>query len=106
MGLPGNPASVWVTCLIIARPFLFACQGRAVAALLPVRRTALFRKPGGSREEYLRARDQAGGVAVYPNQSSGVLLSACWGDGLVVQRPGEDIEAGQPVDFLPYALLR
>ena len=27
IGLPGNPVSVFVTLLVVARPYLFACQG-------------------------------------------------------------------------------
>jgi len=105
IGLPGNPASVLVTCLIIARPFLFDCQGRTGGAAMPIPMTANFDKPGSSREEYLRGRRTESGVELYPNQSSGVLLSACRGDGLILQRPHENILRGDTVGFLPYALL-
>ncbi len=106
LGLPGNPASVLVTCLIIARPYLMACQGLAVTPVHPVLKAALFDHPGSPREEYLRARVRADGVECYPQQSSGVLRSAVWGDGLVVQRAGRDIRRGEAVEFLPYALLQ
>jgi molybdopterin molybdotransferase len=42
------------------------------------------------------------GVEVFPNQSSGVLSSACWGDVFVVQKSGESIQVGDLVDVLPY----
>jgi molybdopterin molybdotransferase len=106
IGLPGNPASVLVTCLIVARPFLFDCQGIADPNLVPVRAKALFDKRGSFREEYLRARHTHSGIELYPNQSSGVLLSSTWGDGLAVQALGQDIASGDPVDFIPYANLR
>ena len=106
MGLPGNPASVLVTALVFARPFLFACQGISEPAPEPFALPACFDHPASDRQQYLRARRGAEGVECYPNQSSGVLLSACWGDGLVVQAPGEAIASRQPVRFLPYALLR
>jgi molybdopterin molybdotransferase len=105
LGLPGNPVSVFVTLLIIGRPYLLACQGNAVADVQPCRHLALFDKPGSTREVYLRARSTPAGVELFPSQSSGVLMSASWSDGLVRQSVNENIRAGEAVDFLPYALL-
>jgi molybdopterin molybdotransferase len=105
LGLPGNPSSVLVTCLVIARPFLFACQGIAAAGVIPETRKALFDHRGSPRQEYLRARTVGDGVECFPRQSSGILLSTVWGDGLVVQPAGKDIREGDPVAFIPYALL-
>ena len=48
------------------------------------------------------ARLEDGSVEVYPNQSSGVLASACWGDVFVRQPSGQSIEVGDLVDVLPY----
>ena len=105
LGLPGNPVSTFVTALVIARPYLFACQGIGNAALQPVRHKALFDRKGPKRLEYLRGRMSEGGVEVFAQQSSGVLYSTCWGDCLVVQPEGRDIRAGDTVDVIPYALL-
>lgn len=105
LGLPGNPVSVFVTLLIIARPFLFACQGREGGRVRPLPQVAGFSKPGGTREEYLRVRCGAAGLELFPNQSSGVLFSTSWADGFVRQRTGEAIRAGSTVDFLPWALF-
>lgn len=105
IGLPGNPASVLVTAMILARPFLFASQGNAQAGFSPVSVNAGFSRKGTPRQEYLRARNINGVLELYPNQSSGVLLSASWGDGLVVQYPDQDIQSGEMADFVPYALL-
>jgi molybdopterin molybdotransferase len=105
LGLPGNPVSVFVTLLVIARPFLFACQGVEDDPLRPLPRIAAFSQPGGSREEYLRVRDGATGLERFPNQSSGVLFSTSWADGVVRQRAGEDIRAGATVDYFPWALF-
>ncbi len=53
------------------------------------------------RQEYLRARLVNGGdgarVALYPNQSSGVLSSVAWADCLVVVPPGATVARGDPV---------
>lgn len=105
MGLPGNPSSVLVTCLIIARPYLFDCQGIDAPELQPVIKKACFSHRASSREEYLRARAVGDGVECFPRQSSGILLSTVWGDGLVVQRAGRDIREGDPVEFIPYTFL-
>lgn len=105
LGLPGNPVSVLVTLLIIGRPFLFACQGMPAPAVLPSRLPALFDKPGSMREDYLRVQSTPAGLKLFPSQSSGVLLSASWSDGLVRQKVNETIRAGELVDFLPYASL-
>ena len=103
IGLPGNPASVFVTFMILARPFLLASQGVADVRPAYLKARAQFAKSGESREVYLRARLADGGVEIYPNQSSGVLASACWGDVFVRQQSGESIEVGDLIDVLPYS---
>ena len=105
LGLPGNPVSVFVTMLIIGRPYLFFCQGTADTTVHAVRHTACFEKQGSAREDYLRVRLGEKGLELFPSQSSGVLLSTSWGDGLVRQRVHEDIKQGDRVDFLPWPVL-
>lgn len=105
IGLPGNPVSVFVTLLVIARPYLFRCQGAADTAMHAARHTALFDRKISQREDYLRVRATPGGVELFSNQSSGVLFSTAWGDGLVRQNAGEEIREGMLVDYLPYALF-
>lgn len=105
LGLPGNPVSALITLLIVARPFLFACQGIAHTQVHPLASAAAFAKRGSGREEYLRVRNTAEGVELYPNQSSGALFSTAWGDGLVRQKIDQDIAAGERVDYLPWGLF-
>ncbi len=105
LGLPGNPVSVFVTLLIIGRPFLFACQGLPAGQPDVSRHTALFSKPGSTREDYLRARLTSAGLELFASQSSGVLTSTSWADGLVRQPVGVDIARGDTVEFLPYPAL-
>ena len=104
IGLPGNPASVFTTFMILARPFLMACQCSPINQLRSLKATAMFDKSAEKREVYLRGRLTQDGVEIYPNQSSGVLSSACWGDVFVVQKIGESIAVGDQIDVLPYAL--
>lgn len=42
---------------------------------------------------------------LYANQSSGVLRSAVWADGLVEVREGRSLEEGEPVRFIPLSEL-
>lgn len=81
-----------------------ACQCCSFSEVRSVKAIAMFDKSAEKREVYLRGRLTDGGVEIYPNQSSGVLSSACWGDVFVVQKSGESIAAGDQVDVLPYAL--
>ena len=46
-----------------------------------------------------------GGLELFPNQSSGVLTSTVWADGLVDIAPGQTIAHGDLVRFLPLAEL-
>ena len=105
IGLPGNPSSVFVTFKILARPFLLACQGNINPHPKILKAIAAFDKFGEAREVYLRASLTENGkqVDIFPNQSSGVLSSACWGDVFVRQCSEETIRKGELVDVLPYA---
>lgn len=107
IGLPGNPVSSFVTFLLLVRPFLLKLQGAARVEPQPVMLPAHFELPrGDKRREFLRAqRNAQGGLDLFPNQSSGVLTSAVWGDGLVDNPPGRSIARGDPVRFLPFAEL-
>ena len=56
------------------------------------------------RREFLRVRRTADGqVELFPNQSSGVLTSTVWADGVVDNPPGQAIAAGDVVRYLSFA---
>ncbi len=58
------------------------------------------------RNEFLRVKINAhGGLDLFPNQSSGVLTSASWGDGLVDCPPNQLIKAGDLVKYIPFNAL-
>jgi molybdopterin molybdotransferase len=105
IGLPGNPVSVFITFLIIARPWLLKMQGcrSLLPTTIPV--TAQFSRAAGDRVEYLRARLTAEGADIFSKHSSGVMTSTSWSNGLIVNPIGEAIEPGQMVQFLPYDSL-
>lgn len=106
-GLPGNPVSSFLTFLLLVRPFLLTLQGATRVAPEPVQMRADFDWPRADRRrEFLRARrNAAGGLDLFANQSSGVLTSMVWGDGVVDNPPGQTIRAGDTVNFIPLASL-
>mgnify|MGYP003350134500 CR=1 FL=1 len=58
------------------------------------------------RNEFLRVRiNDKGGLDLFTNQSSWVLTSTVWGDGLVDNPPGQAIAAGDTVHFLSFSDL-
>ena len=106
-GLPGNPVSSFVTFLMLVRPFLLAMQGCAAQQppRLPAR--ADFDWPRADRRrEFLRARlNEAGGLDLFGNQSSGVLTSTVWADGLIDLPAGQTVRRGDTVTFIPLSAL-
>jgi molybdopterin molybdotransferase len=107
IGLPGNPVSSFVTFLLLVRPFLLRLQGVQDVSLKTVAMRADFDWPrADKRQEFLRVRRNAqGGLDLFPNQSSGVLTSVVWGDGLVNTPAGQPIAYGESVQFVSFAEL-
>jgi len=105
MGLPGNPVSSFVTFLLFVRPFILRMQGVTdVAPKAYAVRADFDWLKADRRQEYLRVRlNVDGGLDLFANQSSGVLSSAVWGDGLVEVKAGQLVNAGQLVRFLPFS---
>jgi molybdopterin molybdotransferase len=106
IGLPGNPASTLVTFGLLTRPYLLRRQGVAKVEPLRFSVPAGFDWPkAGTRREYLRARIEDGQVRIYKNQSSGVLRSAAWADGVVEVLEGTTPQQGDVVTFIPFSEL-
>ncbi len=105
MGLPGNPVSSFVTFLLLVRPFVLALQGVTQTEVKRTDMTAHFDWPrADKRREFLRVKRNAqGGLDLFPNQSSGVLTSAVWGDGVVDNPAGQTISKGDTVRFISFA---
>ncbi|HOB66781.1 gephyrin-like molybdotransferase Glp [Ottowia sp.] len=107
MGLPGNPVSSFVTFLLLVRPFLLKLLGAARLDVPALALRADFDLPkADKRREFLRARRNGqGGLDLFTNQSSGVLTSAHWADGLIDHPAGATIARGDTVRFIPLAEL-
>lgn len=111
IGLPGNPVSSFVTFVLLVRPFLLRLQGAPLAPLLAGPRAvalpAHFDWPRADRRrEFLRVRRNAeGGLDLFANQSSAVLTSLGWADGLVDNPGGQTIVWGDRVSYLSLADL-
>ncbi|MEJ3574754.1 gephyrin-like molybdotransferase Glp [Pseudomonas fragi] len=102
IGLPGNPASTLVTFALLARPYLLRRQGVQAVAPLKFQVPAGFVWPKpGNRREYLRGRLEQGRAVIYKNQSSGVLRSAAWAEGLVEVLEERTLVEGDWVGFIP-----
>ena len=105
MGLPGNPVSSYVTFQLLVRPFLMKLQGQNHVSPQPYQAQADFDFPKpDKRREFLRVqRNSNGNLDLFPNQSSGVLTSVVWGDG-VIDNPGlQAIRRGDWVRFFPFS---
>lgn len=105
VGLPGNPVSSFVTFLLFVRPFILRLQG--VAGNLAPRSyklpAAFERLKADKRNEFLRAKvNDEGELELFANQSSGVLTSTVWGDGLIDCPPGLSIARGDMLRFIPF----
>ena len=105
IGLPGNPVSSFVTFLLLVRPFLLQLQGAAHTDIPRMALRADFEWPrADKRREFLRVkRNASDGLDLFPNQSSGVLTSAVWGDGVVDLAAGQTITRGDMVPFISFA---
>ena len=102
IGLPGNPASTLVTFALLARPYILRRQGVQAVEPLKFQVPAGFVWPkAGNRREYLRGRLEQGRAVIYRNQSSGVLRSAAWAEGLVEVLEGRTLVEGDLAGFIP-----
>jgi molybdopterin molybdotransferase len=107
IGLPGNPVSAFVIFCLFVRPFLLKRMGmtNVLYRAFALQADFTWAKPG-ARREFLRARLQPNGkLALFSNQSSGVLTSCAWADGLVDIEIDQTVQPGDWVRFIPFSEL-
>ena len=99
LGLPGNPASAFVTFTLFVRPLIRAMLGDPLPYPKVVRgtlATTVRHRPG--RAEYLRARREGSTFLLHPAQGSGELTALAWCDVLVeIPADAESLPAGHEV---------
>ena len=115
LALPGNPSAVLITFLILAKPYMLKMQGLTPTSIAPAIAEADFDLPQKSiRRRYLYARlDYAAPDAalelpklqIYTNQSSGILSSASWAEGVAVVEVDQVISKGDRVRFYSFQSL-
>ncbi len=110
IGLPGNPAAVLVTFLMLARPYLLKMQGaRDVRPRQYQVHAGFDRSKAISRKEFLRVivtnEDGKLFATAAHSQSSGVLSSAVMAAGLLVVPEQHSVIRGDLLDFIPFAEL-
>lgn len=105
LGLPGNPASAFVTAKLFLEPMIAHLSG--ASAPLPKLQTATLgaEMPAvGRRTEFVRGRWDGGRVRPLDQQSSAALNALAQAE-LLIHRPAssEAAEPGHQVDILPLA---
>jgi molybdopterin molybdotransferase len=112
VGLPGNPAAVYVTFARVVKPLFLRLAGASPqpSVALPVRAAFAYRKKKG-RREYVRvalrtAPDGTIEAVKHAQDGAGVITSLTETDGLVeLSEDATTVEAGSTVGFLSYAAL-
>jgi molybdopterin molybdotransferase len=112
VGLPGNPAAVYVTFARVVRPLILRLAGAEAAPLvaLPVRAAFAYRKKAGRREyvrvKLIRAADGAVDAVKHAQEGAGIITSLTETDGLVeLPEDATTVAPGATVGFLSYAAL-
>ena len=104
LGLPGNPASAYVTGYLFLLPLLRAALGATSPLPRPIpARLAAPLGPGGKRTEFLRARWSDGEVAPEAEQDSGALRPLAHANALIrreIEVPAAAVGDTVPVYWL------
>jgi molybdopterin molybdotransferase len=102
-GLPGNPVSMFVTFMIVARPYLKALQGGSDVRTKYLIGEADFELAGGSRREYMRVQTEVVGDTVrlskFPQHGSGIMSSVSWANALVEIEIGQQVRRGDKLRY-------
>ena len=110
-GLPGNPVAVFVTFLMLVKPYLLKMQGAQNFQPEKYQLPAGFEiSEAGSRQEYIRVRlnrNQQNKQELIPfsNQGSSVMTSTSWANGLAIIPINTRVKKGDLLEFLPYTGL-
>lgn len=102
LALPGNPVSAFTTAAIFVKPFIESLYGKPYQALGFSEAPAAFSIAHPRRRaEFLRVRREHGMLQLFSNQSSGVLSSLLWADGLAWVAAETTVQNGDLIPYLP-----
>ncbi|MCG8382701.1 MAG: molybdopterin molybdotransferase MoeA [Gammaproteobacteria bacterium] len=110
-GVPGNPVALFVTFAVFIRPYILKMLSAQCIATpsypLPL---GFAWKNKGQRQEFVRVQcvtnaDGKRYLMNYPNQSSGVLTSVVWADGLAVIPKDSVLSEGDTAEYWPFSAL-
>ena len=112
VGLPGNPAAVYVTLAVFVRPLLARLGGATFHPLVPreVRSTFKAKKRLGRREyvrvRIIRAADGVLEARKFPKEGAGLLTSLTESDGLAeLGLNVKSVAPGDMIAFYPHEVL-
>jgi molybdopterin molybdotransferase len=109
VGLPGNPAAVYVTFVMFVRPLLAHLAGASPQPLRPLRVRSTFagKKRAGRREfvrvNVSRAADGVLEARRFPKEGAALLTSLTTSDGLVeLADDATGVAVGDMINFYPH----
>jgi len=111
IGLPGNPVSVFVTFCLFARAVIRRMQGCHDVLPRKMQVVAGFDWPRkGPRREFVRGQlqlDEHGQqqAQIYASQSSGVLTSTTWAQGIIEIPEDTTVKQGDVLNWLDFSEL-
>jgi molybdopterin molybdotransferase len=109
VGLPGNPAAVYVTFVMFVRPLLAHLAGAAPQPLTPLRvRSTFASKKRAGRREFVRVNVSRAADGVlearrFPKEGAALLTSLTTSDGLVeLADDASGVAVGDMIGFYPH----
>lgn len=99
VGLPGNPLAALSAVMTLLQPLLAGLAGRA-RPCVAYQTAAVAFAAGSASCQLVPAALSAAGASPVPNVGPAMLTGVAAADGLVVIPAGEDISAGQRVEWL------
>jgi molybdopterin molybdotransferase len=109
VGLPGNPAAVYVTFVMFVRPLLAHLAGASPKPLMPLRVRSTFasKKRTGRREfvrvDVARAADGVLEARRFPKEGAALLTSLTTSDGLAeLADDAAGVAVGDMISFYPH----